>query len=71
MRQGPLDFAGLTCAFSEPWMGLHPLCDAHGAEMVKQFEAAVLAGTYDADGYTPNERKAQQKRAPRTTKRTT
>ena len=51
----------LTCAFGEPWMGPHPLCDAETDRACAEFARLVAAGKYDADGYTPNERKAQQK----------
>ena len=58
----PVD-AGLTCAFGEPWMGLHPLCEARSNEMCRQFAEAVRSGQFAAEGYTPNERKAQARRA--------
>jgi len=38
-------------------------CTAETAALIAQFWQAVDAGTYDRDGYTPAERKAQQKRA--------
>lgn len=62
----PVD-TGLTCAFGEPWMGEHPLCDAETARACERFAEAVARGEFDADGYTPNERRAQAKRAPRRT----
>jgi len=53
-----LDFSGLTCAFGEPWIGAHPLCDAHGRELAGQFHAlVVVAGHFDTEGYTAAERK--------------
>lgn len=52
----------LTCALGEPWIGDHPLCDAEVDRACREFDAAVIAGIYDAQGYTPNERKAQQKK---------
>ena len=55
----------LVCAFGEPWMGPHPLCEAETDRKCARFEAAVLAGTYDAQGYTPNERKAMARKGPR------
>ena len=58
----PIADTGLTCKFGEPWMELHPLCEAHADDMCQQFAKAVRAGTYDAAGYTPNERRAQAKR---------
>lgn len=57
----PVD-GGLVCAFGEPWMGPHPLCDADTERGCVEFTRLVAAGVYDAQGYTPNERKAQQKR---------
>ncbi len=54
--------AALTCAFSEPWMGPHPLCEAETDRACQQFAEAVARGEFDAQGYTPNERKAQAKR---------
>lgn len=57
----PVD-PGLTCAFGEPWMGEHPLCDAETARQCAQFAEAVARGAFDANGYTQNERKAQAKR---------
>lgn len=53
----------LVCAFGEPWMGPHPLCEAHTLAACQQFDEAVKAGIYDAQGYTPNERRAQAKKA--------
>ena len=57
----------LTCAFGEPWPGAtfpagHPLCDAATDQACVQFEADVAAGRNDAEGYTPVERRAQQRR---------
>jgi hypothetical protein len=57
--------SSLTCAFSEPWMGEHPLCEAEVERACAAFDAAVARGEYDAHGYTPNERKAQEKRRAR------
>jgi hypothetical protein len=50
--------APLTCAFGEPWIGPHPLCQAQLTRDCAAFAAAVTRGEYDARGYTPNERKA-------------
>lgn len=47
------------------WFGPHH-CDACNAETERggaEFAAAVAAGTYDAQGYTPAERRAQQRKA--------
>ena len=52
----------LACAFGEPWGGLHPLCEAETARGCAQFDADVAAGKYDADGYTPKERAARDRR---------
>ena len=54
--------AVLTCSFGELWTGPHPLCEAHAKEMSVAFDRDVAAGIYDAQGYTPNERKAQQRK---------
>lgn len=54
--------AALTCSNGEPWMGPHPICEAETARHCAEFDAAVARGEYDAEGYTPNERKAQAKR---------
>ena len=54
---------GLTCAFGEPWWtGPHPLCQQEADRLCAEFDAGVLAGKWDAQGYTPNERKAQQRK---------
>ena len=66
MRQLPFDFSGLTCAFGEPWMGEHPLCDAEGKRLCAEFDAAVGSGEYDARGYTANERALMAKKRKRT-----
>lgn len=61
--------AGLGgCAFSvtgEDWEGPHHCaqCAAFVAEQCREFEAAVPRGEYDAEGYTPAERKALRRRA--------
>lgn len=52
----------LACAFGEPWMGSHPLCEAETERACRQFDAEVAAGKYDAEGYTPFERAAQRRR---------
>jgi hypothetical protein len=54
--------AGLTCAFGEPWTGPHPLCAARVEQDRAAFQAAVARGEFDAEGYTPKERKAQAQR---------
>ena len=55
---------GLTCAFGEPWgIGTkHPLCEQLANEGIAEFQTDVAAGIYDAEGYTPAERRAQQRR---------
>lgn len=68
MEQGALPFdavsvdPALVCAFGEPWLGAHPLCEQEGDRLCRLFEAAVGRGEFDAHGYTPNERKAQARR---------
>ncbi len=52
----------LACAFGEPWLGPHPLCEAETDRACRQFDAEVIAGKYDAEGYTPFERAAQTRR---------
>ena len=52
----------LTCAYGEPWMGKHPLCEAAALRLMKQCARDIKAGKYDAEGYTRNERRAQFKR---------
>ena len=52
----------LTCANGEPWTGPHPRCEAETDRACERFDQAVLAGEYDADGYTPNERREQERR---------
>jgi hypothetical protein len=42
---------GLVCAFGEPWMGAHPLCEAEADRMCALFDASVAAGEYDARGH--------------------
>lgn len=54
---------GLACAFGEPWMGPHPLCEAEVDRSIREFHAAVARGEYDAEGYTPAERRMQAQRA--------
>lgn len=55
----------VTCAFGEPIAGPHPLCDAYFHRISAQYHADVAAGKYDAEGYTPKERRAQQKKSKR------
>lgn len=52
----------LACAFGEPIGGPHPLCDEETERACRKFEADVVAGKYDAEGYTPLERAAQRRR---------
>jgi hypothetical protein len=37
-------------------------CQAEGEALIAQYRAAQARGEFDAEGYTPNERKAQRKR---------
>lgn len=57
-----LDPKPLTCAFGEIWNGEHPLCEAEVVRACARFNAAVDAGIYDSQGYTPNERKQLAKK---------
>ena len=54
----------VTCAFGTPsWP--HDECAGcrdYADELHRQFEADVAAGIYDAEGYTPAERKRQRQR---------
>jgi hypothetical protein len=53
MTQSSLDFnGGWHCAD----------CQADGERLIAQYRAAQARGEYDAEGYTPNERKAQRRR---------
>lgn len=62
----------LTCGFGTPWLDhVDPpvgtgrgcaACAAQTEAASQAFAAAVAAGTYDAEGYTPAERRAQAKR---------
>lgn len=52
----------LTCIYGEPIAGPHPLCEARVARDILLFYEAVARGEYDAEGYTPKERKALAKR---------
>lgn len=56
-------FSGLTCALGEDWEGAHPRCEQETARARVDFAEAVARGEFDAEGYTPNERRAQAKRA--------
>lgn len=51
----------LCCANGEPWIGPHPLCEAEVDRACAAFDVGVLAGRWDAHGYTPQERKARQR----------
>ncbi len=37
----------LACAFGEPWMGPHPLCEDETDRACRQFDADVVTGKYD------------------------
>lgn len=52
----------LVCANNEPWLGPHPLCKAEVDRACVAFTEAVQRGEYDAEGFTPAERKAADKR---------
>lgn len=39
-----------------------PGCRAYSEQAAAEFAAAVAAGTYDREGYTPAERRKQQRR---------
>lgn len=56
-----------TCAFGIPWIvhvnGQGCLwCAAESERLSEQFVADVASGKYDAEGWTPKERRAQAKR---------
>lgn len=52
-----------TCSFGHPFpCGPCDDCLAETERLSQEFEAAVARGEYDAEGYTPNERKAQARR---------
>lgn len=53
---------GQTCHFGEPWMGPHPLCAAAVDRDCARFDEKVAAGIFDAEGYTPKERRAGRRR---------
>jgi hypothetical protein len=40
-------------------------CQAEGEALLAQYRAAQARGEYDAEGYTPAERRAQQRRVSR------
>lgn len=64
--------AALACTFGVPHLHHHPppvgtglgclLCAAEGDRLEEQFWSEVAAGKYDAQGYTPAERRANVKR---------
>ena len=57
----------LVCAFGTAW-ALHfdgsgcSECAAEGERLEAAFAVAVAQGHYDAEGYTPAERRAQRRR---------
>ena len=54
------------CAFGAVWpCGPCRGCIEKADQLEAQFWRAVFFGEYDADGYTPAERKAQQRKATR------
>jgi hypothetical protein len=53
---------GLTCAFGIPWMpwgdGFHCLwCASEALRLREVFLEGVASGVWDAEGYTPSERR--------------
>ena len=52
----------LTCAYGEPWIGKHPLCEAAAVRLMRQCALDIKAGKYDAEGYSRKERRAQIQR---------
>jgi hypothetical protein len=61
----------MTCAFGTPWAEHAPFapplfacagCRDESSRLSAEFHAAVARGEFDAEGYTPAERKAQQRR---------
>ena len=58
----PSNASTLTCAFNEPWLGPHPLCEAETARGCRAFDEGVARGEFDSQGFTKAERRAQQKR---------
>ena len=52
----------LTCAFGTPWGLSHECagCAAESARLEAEFQAGVLAGRWDREGYTAQERKIRQ-----------
>ena len=57
--------AGLRCAYGEPWDGPHPVCEAQVERACAAFDAGMLSGAWDAEGYQPHERRAQVQRVQR------
>jgi hypothetical protein len=62
-------FYRLPCAYGETGIGWPYIGQAHChrclwaiVALIRQFRRDVAAGLYDAEGYTPAERRAQQKR---------
>ena len=52
----------LACAYREPWIGPHPLCEVMVAQMCADFDSAVARGDLDAHGYATKDRVAVQRR---------
>ena len=59
---------GPVCRFGEPTISLHPLCGAEVLRLCALFDQGVQAGRWDAQGYTPADRRAQQRRQQRVAK---
>lgn len=55
--------SSLTCAFGTDWRahGECAGCAAFAVDLARQFAADVAAGKYDADGFTPAERRAKER----------
>ena len=67
--EAPLAPSGLTCANGTAWASHFngtgcALCAADTERTCAAFDAAVAAGIYDAQGYTPKERRALARRRP-------
>jgi hypothetical protein len=65
IRLVPMGSTDLCCVYREPWMGPHPLCDVAATAMCRAFADAVAQGVYNAQGYTPREWKAKQRKEAR------
>lgn len=57
------------CAYGQPTQGTKPVAGWHcigcaraGLKAIRDFKAKVESGSYDAEGYTPSERRAKEKK---------